>query len=324
MAVILKADPLFSFVNKQDFLDRVNPYSIAVDGVIKGEQTFRMPEGPYANFDHHYGSDDIATRSSFMQLYLEIKQGGFVEKFSRDGRLSVKMYANHGDEDVNGCYWALKNADKIINNENERIRTFVDLCDKLDTTAGSFKTGDTALRRRMAWMFKPYHDARYRNRLRKMNGERLKRMIRKIEGRISEYVAGDGGEIRLRGGYEIIGTDNERNERNGWTFTREHSAASRMVMYLDGINTFASLVGTKKGGWNSYVIIKKTGWDTDFCLSDIFDRLNEAEGSIINSSNFWGGTNMRGGSPMQSWSRLKPQTVEDIINESVEKRKNKL
>ncbi len=179
MVVILKADPSVSFASKQDFLDRVSPHSIAVDGIIKEEQTFRVPEGPYANFDHHYGSDDIATRSSFMQLYLEIKQGGLVERFSRNGDLSVKMYADHGDEDVCGCYWALKNADKIIHNENGRIRELVDLCDKLDTTAGSFDTGDTALRRRMAWMFKPYHDARYNNRLGGMDGEQFKRMIRK-------------------------------------------------------------------------------------------------------------------------------------------------
>ena len=244
MAVILKTDPRFSFASRQDFLNRVKPYSIAVDGVIKGEQTFRIPDGPYANFDHHYGSDDIATRSSFMQLYLEIKQGGFIERFSRERGLSVKMYANHGDEDVCGCYWALKNSEKIINNENDRIRTFVDLCDKLDTTAGSFETGDTALRRKMAWMFEPYYLARYGNQLGKMNGVNLKRMIRKIEKRISEYAGGGGREVKLEGDYEIIGTDNQRNKNNGWTFTREHGAASRMMMYLDGINTFVSLVGT--------------------------------------------------------------------------------
>jgi hypothetical protein len=149
-------------------------------------------------------------------------------------------------------------------------------------------------------------------------------MIRKIEKRISEYVGGGGREVKLEGDYEIIGTDNQRNENNGWTFTREHGAASRMMMYLDGINTFVSLVGTKKGGWNSYVIIKKTEWDKNFCLSDIFDRLNNAEGAIINKNNFWGGSNMRGGSPRQSWSKLKPKTVEEIVNESVEEMKSKL
>lgn len=322
MAVILKADPSASFADRQDFLNRVNPHSIAVDGIIKGEQTFRVPEGPYANFDHHYGSDDIATRSSFMQLYLEIKQGGFVERFSRNGKLCVKMYADHGDEDVNGCYWALKNAERIIKNENGRIREFVDLCDKLDTTAGSFDSGDTALRRRMAWMFKPYHDARYKNRLAGMDAKKLNRMIRTIEGRINEYVDGKGGEIELKGGYDIIGNDNDRNRENGWVFTREHNPASRMMMYLDGINTFVSLVGTKRGGWYQYVYGKKTDWDINLDFTQICDTLNKNEGDTINKDNCWGGTRIRGGSPKLTWSKLKPRDVESIVNESIEEMKS--
>ena len=318
MAVILKADPLLSFAGRQDFMDRVKPYSIAVDGIVKGEQTFRVPEGPYANFDHHYGSDDIATRSSFMQLYLEIKQGGFVDRFSKGGKLDVRMYADHGDEDVNGCYWALKNVDKIIKNENARIRAFVDLCDKLDTTAGSFETGDTALRRRMAWMFKPYHDARYNDRLGKMDAVKFNRMIRTIEGRISEYVSGGGKEVELKGGYEVIGTDDDHDKGNGWTFTREHNAASRMVMYLDGIHTFASLTGTKGKKMFTYVFGKKTDWEVDFDLPRFYDRLNKEDGDNVNEGNSWGGTRMRGGSPKISGSRIGTGRFEEIINEEIE------
>ena len=322
MAVVLKADPLASFANRQDFLDRVKPYSIAVDGVIKRERTFIVPEGPYANYDHHdCDGYDLALRSSFMQLYLEIKQRGFVERFSRNGDLSVKMYADHGDEDVCGCYWALKNADKIINNENERIRNLVDLCDKLDTTAGSFETGDTVLRRRMAWMFKPYHDARYNNRLGKMDAEKLKRMIRKIGGRISEYVSGGGSEIKLNGSYEIIGVDNDRNKENGWVFTRENNPASRMMMYLDGINTFVSLVGTKGKGFYTYAYGKKTNWNVNIDFGEFCSRMNEIDKELVSDNNYWGETPTRGGSLKKTGSRAKPEVVDRVMNECAEEGK---
>lgn len=173
----------------------------------------------------------------------------------------------------------------------------------------------------MAWMFKPYHDARYNNRLPGMNAEKLKRMIRKIEKRISEYVAGGGGEVELKGGYEIIGSDNERNARNGWTFTREHNAASRMVMYLDGVNTFASLTGTKGKKKFHYVFGKKTDWETSFDLTRFYDRLNREEGDIVNRDNFWGGTHLRGGSPKVSGSGICPERFEEIINEEIERAK---
>ncbi|MBT6689834.1 hypothetical protein HN903_00740 [archaeon] len=318
MTVILKVNPKLAFTGREDFISKVRPNSIAVDGIIKNEQTFRVPEGPYANFDHHYGSDDIATRSSFMQVYLEIKQRDLVDRFSKDGEFSVYMYADHGDEDVCGCYWALRNAKKIIENENDRIRQLVDLCDKLDTTAGSFETGDTVLRRRMAWIFKPYHNARYKGRSDSMGPREYGNMIRAVNGRICDYVSGGGGEVKLEGGYEDIGIDRKRNEENGWIFTKEFSPASRMVMYLEGVRTFASLVGKRKDGNIDVMLGKKTGWNIDYCIPKIFDRLNKEEGDIVSETNFWGGSDMRGGSPKESGSRLSLGGIERCINEEVE------
>jgi hypothetical protein len=235
--------------------------------------------------------------------------------------LSVKMYADHGDEDVCGCYWALKNADKIINNENKRIRDLVNLCDKLDTTAGSFETGDTVLRRRMAWMFKPYHNARYNNRLGNMDDVKLKRMIRKTEGRISEYVNGKGGEVDLKGDYEVIGVDNERNTKNGWVFTREHHSASRMMMYLDGIDTFVSLVGTKKGGFYTYAYGKKTNWNVNIDFRKVCRKMNEIDKELVSDKNYWGGTPTRGGSLKMTGSKAKPEIVDRVMNECAEEGK---
>ncbi len=319
MAVILKADPSVSFANRQDFLNRVEPYSIAVDGIIREERTFRVPEGPYGNFDHHYGEGSGEARSSFMQLSIEIVQGRFIERFSRNGETLIKMYADHGDEDVCGCYWALSNAEKIIkNNNNGGIWEFIDLCDKLDTTAGSFSGGDAALRRKINWMFKPYHDARYNDRPNGIDANGLCDIIREVEGRINEYVEGGGGEVELEGKYDVIDIDNERNKRNGWTFVKEYNAASRKKMYSDGIGNFVSLVGTREGGRNTFSVIKKTDWDPYFCLPDIFRRCNEAEGSIIPKCNYWGGSLKNGGSPKMTGSGLNFRKLEDTINESIE------
>ncbi len=195
----------------------------------------------------------------------------------------------------------------VRNRTEPEINRLVYCEDRLDCTAGAYPFGDTSMRRKMAWIFQPYNEARFNGTVARMGQEEMRTAIESVEDRIDKYVIGEGDELPLEGHYEKIGGG------SGWTLTRETGPASRMAMYNDGITAFAALVAEKKGGSYVYTLGRRSVW-TPFNLQKLYSRLNEEEPDIVNAHNKWGGSDTIGGSPRETGSRLSPGRLEEMIN----------
>lgn len=288
-----------------DFIKEKPAYSIALDGFVDSI-TKRDPEGPFANFDHHSKVDRIATRSTSEQVHMEINLGLF-DTFRNNGIPEAHVYVNDPDEDTCLAWWLLKNNEQVKNHAEPRINRLVYCEDRLDSTAGAYPFGDISMRRKMAWIFQPYNEARFNGRIAQMNEAEMRNVMESVEARISKYIFGESGEIALEGNYLKIGGG------NGWVLTKETGPASRMAMYNDGITAFAALVAKKPDGSFVYSLGRRSVW-TKFNILKLYDILNNEESSIITESNMWGGSDTIGGSPRATGSKLSPERLQEIIN----------
>lgn len=291
-----------------EFKKNKPPYSIALDGIVNAK-TKRDPNGPYANFDHHHGVDRISTSSTSEQVQLEINSNLF-DTFRKDGIPTANVYINDPDEDTCLAWWLLKNHENIINHKNPKINRLIFCEDRLDRTAGSYPFGDTEMRRKMAWIFQPYNDARFYGKVAKMDAGEMRNVVESVEKRISEHIFNEGGELPLEGNYEKIGGG------NGWTFTKETGPASRMAMYNDGIKAYVTLIAEKEDQSFVYTIGKKSDW-VRFPLDKLYKVLNKREAEIVTALNKWGGSNTIGGSPRETGSKINPDQLQEIINSLV-------
>jgi len=284
MAIDLNIEPrkVYSW---SDFKKKKPPYSIALDGFVNAA-TKRDPKGPYANFDHHSKADRLATRSTSEQVHMEIKLGLF-DTFRKDGVPEAHICVNDPDEDTCLAWWLLKNNDRVRKYSDPRINRLVYCEDRLDCTAGAYPFGDNSMRRKMAWIFQPYHEARFDGRIAEMEETNMRWIIESVETRIDYYFLDESRELSLKGNYEAIGGG------SGWTFTKETGPASRMAMYNDGITAFAALVAEKSDGSFVYTLGRRSVW-TPFNLQKLYARLNEEESYIVTDNNRWGGSDTVG------------------------------
>jgi len=307
MAIDLNIEPRKVYT-WDDFKKQKRAYSIALDGFVDSA-TRRDTGGPYANFDHHSRVDRLATRSTSEQVHIEIKLGLF-DTFRKNGVPEAHVYLNDPDEDACLAWWLLKNHEQVRNLSDPRINRLVYCEDRLDCTAGAYPFGDTAMRRKMAWIFQPYNEARFNGRVARMAEGEMRSVIESVEDRISSHITGEGSELCIEGHYEKIGGG------PGWTLTKETGPASRMAMYNDGISAFAALVAEKPDGSFVYTIGRRSVW-TSFNLQKLYARLNEEEPNITGNGNKWGGSDTIGGSPRYTASKLSPKKLQEIINATV-------
>ncbi len=303
MAIDLHIEPGKEYA-WSDFKREKPLYSIALDGFVSAA-TRRDPSGPYANFDHHARSDRIATRSTAEQVHMEVNLGLF-ETFRERGIPTAHVYVNDPDEDTCLAWWLLKNHELVTNHAEPRINRLVYCEDRLDCTAGAYPFGDISMRRKMAWIFQPYNDARFHGRIAEMAEPEMRSVMESVESRISEHVFGRGEEIPLEGHYERIGGG------KGWLLTRETGPASRMAMYNDGVSAFVALVTQKTDGSYVYSIGRRSVW-IPFNLPAIYNALNREDRAIVTKSNKWGGSDTIGGSPRGTGSRIPPGRLQEIV-----------
>ncbi|MBI2044585.1 hypothetical protein HYT23_00850 [Candidatus Pacearchaeota archaeon] len=289
-------------------------FSIALDGIVNGP-TMREHFGPYANFDHHAGVDRTSTRSTSEQVYMEINLDLF-DQFRKNGIPHANVFVNDPDEDTCLAWWLLKNHEEVSDHANPKINRLVSCEDKLDCTAGAYPFGDIKMRRQMAWIFQPYTQARFEEKLGDMGVAEMTNLIESVEKRISEHIFGTGGEIALEGNYEKIGGG------KNWTFVKETGSVARMAMYNDGIKAFISFLSEKDGGFFVYSVGRKSGWVKDFPIPRLYDRYNYEEkklGAEITQNNRWNGGDTTGGSPKKTGSKIPPEILEEITNDELEK-----
>jgi hypothetical protein len=288
----------------QEFKKTKEHYSIAVDGFVDAP-TKRDLNGPYANFDHHSGTDRLATRSTSEQIHMEINLGLF-DTFKKEGLPHANVYLNDCDEDACLAWWLLKNNDLVKNHANPSINRLVFCEDKLDCTAGAYPFGDIPIRRKLAWIFEPYYNARFQGKIAQMNSFEMKDIIEAVEKRINEHIINGGQELSLEGHYDIIGGG------PGWKLIKEIGPASRMAMFADGIVAYIALLSENSGSY-VYTIGRRSVWSS-FDINKLYDLLNIEESNIITDDNKWGGSNTVGGSPRKTGSKLPPQKLQEIIN----------
>ncbi len=280
-------------------------FSIALDGFVD-EGTSRDLEGPYLNLDHHKHCDRSATRSTADQVSLEINMGIF-DVFQVKGLPTANIFVNDADEDVCLSVWLLMNHDRVKGHAEPIINRLIYCEDRLDVTGGAYPFGDVAIRRKMAWIFEPYYQARADGLLEKPSAEFMKNVIEGVCGRITTHTLGGGEELDLMGHYERLGGG------DGWIFVHETGAASRQAMFADGIKAFVSVMGHKDR--NHICTIGKISPWVSFPIPLIYERLNEAEG--CRGSDRWGGSDTIGGSPRKKGTALPIPEIERIVNEAI-------
>jgi hypothetical protein len=303
MKIELNVEPRKVYTWKE-FRKQKPRFSIALDGFV-ADSTKRDSTGPYANFDHHFNADRLATRSTSEQVHMEINMGLF-DAFKKDGIPTANVYVNDPDEDTSLAVWLLKNNELVINHAEPQINRLVYCEDRLDCTAGAYPFGDTKMRRKMAWIFEPYNNARFNKKLHQMDESGMKTIIESVDSRITNHIFGEGGEIPLEGNYEKIGGG------DGWVMVKETGPASRLAMYNDGISAYVALVTKKTDGSFVYVLGRKSVW-TSFDIPKLYKILNKEEG-VIGENNSWGGSNTIGGSPRSTGSKIDPKSLQKIIN----------
>jgi len=288
----------------REFKREKEPYSISLDGFVSAP-TKRELKGPYANYDHHTGTDRISTRSTSEQVYLEINLGLF-KTFRKDGIPTVNIYVNDVDEDVCLAIWLFKNHERVAGHGEPSINRLVWCEDKLDCTGGAYPLGDVSIRRQMAWIFEPYQKARFEKRLESMNSQELVSIVESVCARITAYTLNNGEEIGLDGHFETVGGG------PGWALVRETGTAARLAMYSSGVDAFGVVLNERESGVFDYVLGRRSVW-IPFDLEGLFKVLNKSDKNIT-KNNRWGGSNTIGGSPRETGSSFSPKELEKIVN----------
>ena len=305
--IILHADPGV-VMSWEEFQVQRPPLSIALDGYVSGQSKY-SPSGPYANFNHHEDVDRLSTRSTCMQIFFSIKLGLF-DSFRKDGKRFAHVFVNDADQDVCLSYWLLTNPDKAISLKwEDPLAKFLVFEDFVDASAGAYPFDDSnkpdSLLKRQAWVFEPYVMARGERKLHSMTGKDLIRLIETISDRITLLSKSKSQSIDIDTKPDIIGGG------PGWKMIIETSIYARTSIYASGISAFVGMRARNDGNY-TYVLGKMSPY-VPFPLLEIYQTLNEIE-NLESVHNAWGGSDIIGGSPRKTGSRLPPQEVEEIIN----------
>ena len=289
-----------------EFTQTKPPYSIALDVYVNSVSELDF-NGPYLNLDHHSGVRRLITRSTCAQVYLAIVLGLF-QLFQKDNQPHANIYVNDCDQDVCLSYWLLKNPDKILNlRVQDNIARLIIGEDFLDATAGSFPIDLTRdVMQQGFWIFEPYTIARTSGELKNYSSSQLVELIMSVYERINLFTEGKAQRIEVDARYEMVGGG------EGWILAKEIGAYARAQLYQEGVQALITFRDNQDGTY-TYSIGKISDF-IKFPIPELYNVLNQAE-NLIDPSNQWGGSTIIGGSPRRSGSKLKPEKLENIVND---------
>lgn len=303
MSIVMHIDPHKIPMDPDQFRRESPPYSIALDGYVKGP-SWLDENGPRANFNHHEGVHRPATRATCAQVLMEARTGLF-ERFRADGEVHINGYMLDCDQDVCTSVVLLRHPELVENGYNQYLNTLVYMEDLFDTTSGAYPFPiDMPELRQLAWVFKPYTDFRLRGGVNRCVDEEYRDVILAVEERVLRFVAGLSDSIPLEIDYQVIGGG------NGWKMVEEHGAQARSAMFSDGIRAYVSHRDLGNGR-HAYTIGRMSP-SIPFNVLGIFEMLNAAEGCMLHC---WGGSNTVGGSPHVIGSGLDPLQIQALINQ---------
>lgn len=210
------------------------PGAIGFDGIVSGNSFIDYRER-YANFDHH---TDLDVPSTCKQVFDAIKYDNFIAKFTNNGQLEIYLYENHIDEDAIKANHSILNPAMVLADagNGRKLERLVLAEDEIDRSAGTKCTADLALKQNMAWIFGPYHSARYSKTLFDMNDAQKKEIISEVFNRIDAYAMGKADKCELNDAYGLI------EKGNHISLIEEYGPWSRIKAVEDGIHTAISVI----------------------------------------------------------------------------------
>jgi hypothetical protein len=178
-------------------------HSIALDGYVVGGPRYDAAS-PRVNFNHHEEVDRLATRSTCAQVHLAIRQGLF-SRFRDEGGARADVYANDCDQDVCLSWYLLKNHYRAEPTMNAALNRLVGVEDVLDATAGAYPyPADMPLLQEVAWIFRPYTQARQTGWLDGRNSCVFADVVDAVCSRVERYLIGSGERESLDTHYEVL------------------------------------------------------------------------------------------------------------------------
>ncbi|MEF2175961.1 MAG: hypothetical protein V3575_05790 [Candidatus Absconditabacteria bacterium] len=298
-------------INWDEFIHQTPTCSIALDGYVFGAPTFD-PIGLYINFNHHEGVDRLSTRCTASQIFIALKQG-LSKSFKQNGNTFFNIYLNDPDQDTCLAVWLLKNY-KIVEGidmpleQDKRLRLLLSVEDMLDVTGGCYRVDpESSIMKQIAWIFKPYTDARLSGIVNSLENDSTLKIIERVCDRIDLYLNGNAKEIDLDTRYEVIG------DFKWGTVFQEIGTYSKLKLINDGKEFLISFIKNQDGTYR-YTLLKKSPF-IPISLDSLYEKLNLIESKDKMSFDCWGGSNIVGGSPRISGSKITPKEMIQIVDE---------
>jgi hypothetical protein len=282
-------------------------YSIALDGYVSSGPRFDR-SGPHLNVNHHEGVDRLATLATCEQV-LRLARMGLRHTFQRFGQVELTAWVNDCDQDVCLSWWLLAHLDDDAVLTRLDVHRLVAVEGVLDATAGaySFLHADDLLHQ-IAWVFHPYTQARTHGLLSKRCVGDYSDVIDAVGERIDAYLEGNADLLPFDDHFDII------KKGAGWAMISESGEHARAAVYGSGIDAFVTVSNVGDNLW-CYTLARRSLF-IDFDIPAMLEALEEAEQRTNTSrarDDMWGGSDLVGGSPRCTHSRLAPDDVYTIV-----------
>jgi hypothetical protein len=296
-------------VDRATFVASHPPFSIALDGYVKGEPFLHhTASGPFRNFNHHESIDRSCTSATCEQVRRAVILGLY-DLYSGQGGPHAQVWVNDCDQDVCLATWILLNPERA---SEPWVRTLAYIEDLLDMSAGGFPMPEERdLLGEVRWVFEPYTGRRAE--ICRYDAAGMRRIIDEVHGRIERFLAGTGETLPLLGSYRALGGG------DGWLLVEVDHQHARQKMVEAGVRAAVELYA-RPGDRFAYSIWRRSEYIVDFPVLEILDALNRAEG-LADDAPTWGGSENVGGSPRVVGSRLPPAEVETVVAEIVARHK---
>lgn len=300
-----------------EFIEQAEPYSIAGDGRVPGKNNYHLSgdRAPIISVDHHSEVDRLGTRATCDQL-LQMMRMGLRRRYTRNGLYVVNFCVNDPDQDVCTSWYILNHPDVAEKaNANPALNRLVAVESLLDATGGMYPFDrDLGFLGVIKAIYRPYTDFRNGGGIAEQDPEQFRRVIFDVERRITDFIVGNPPEAEpLKTAFDV------ERAGSGWSMIREQGEDSRFAVVSSGIQAFVSITDTKDDGIWRYTI-GRTSPFIDFPIEELYAELNKHDPACT-EDNQWGGSDLIGGSPRSTGSKLSPEQVFEITEALLETRR---